>query len=45
MYRSNQLNRFGVPMEEVLKPFDQLCAQKGYATRFEAIRDMCGPNW
>jgi CopG family nickel-responsive transcriptional regulator len=41
MRHSNQLKRFGVSMEdELLKPFDQLCAEKGYATRSEAIRDM-----
>ena len=41
MHRSNQLKRFGVSMEdELLKPFDRLCAEKGYSNRSEAIRDM-----
>jgi CopG family nickel-responsive transcriptional regulator len=41
MRRPNKLKRFGVSMEdELLKPFDQLCAEKGYATRSEALRDM-----
>lgn len=41
MRHTNELKRFGVSMEdELLKPFDQLCAEKGYATRSEAIRDM-----
>ncbi len=35
------LVRFGVSLdEELLKPFDALCAQKGYSNRSEAIRDL-----
>jgi len=41
MGQSNELKRFGVSMEEeLLESFDRLCAEKGYATRSEAIRDM-----
>jgi CopG family transcriptional regulator, nickel-responsive regulator len=41
MRHTSELKRFGVSMEdELLKPFDRLCAEKGYATRSEAIRDM-----
>lgn len=36
-----KLARFGVSLdEELLTPFDNLCQQKGYATRSEAIRDL-----
>ena len=36
-----KLARFGVSLdEELLEPFDNLCRQKGYATRSEAIRDL-----
>lgn len=35
------IERIGVSLEkELLEPFDQLIAQKGYATRSEAIRDL-----
>ena len=41
MHKSDPLIRFGVSMERsLLKEFDSLCAEKGYATRSEAIRDM-----
>jgi CopG family nickel-responsive transcriptional regulator len=41
MHKSDPLIRFGVSMEQsLLKEFDSLCAEKGYATRSEAIRDM-----
>ena len=36
-----KLARFGVSLdEELLGPFDELCRQKGYSTRSEAIRDL-----
>ena len=36
-----KLTRFGVSMdEELLEPFDALCAVKGYSNRSEAIRDL-----
>ena len=36
-----KLTRFGVSLdEELLKPFDALCAVKGYSNRSEAIRDL-----
>ena len=36
-----KLARFGVSLdEELLAPFDQLCREKGYTTRSEAIRDL-----
>ena len=36
-----KLARFGVSLdEELLGPFDDLCEQKGYASRSEAIRDL-----
>ena len=36
-----KLTRFGVSLdEELLEPFDALCAVKGYSTRSEAIRDL-----
>ena len=35
-----KLTRFGVSLdEELLEPFDALCAVKGYSNRTEAIRD------
>lgn len=35
------LKRFGVSLDEdLLAPFDALCARKSYATRSEAIRDL-----
>lgn len=35
------IERIGVSLEkDLLEPFDQLIAQKGYATRSEAIRDL-----
>ena len=35
------LARFGVSLDEdLLEPFDALCARKGYANRSEAIRDL-----
>lgn len=41
MKKSDPLMRFGVSMERsLLRQFDSLCAEKGYATRSEAIRDM-----
>lgn len=41
MKDSAPLIRFGVSMEApLLKRFDGLCRQKGYASRSEAIRDM-----
>ena len=41
MPKSDPLIRFGVSMEQsLLKEFDSLCEEKGYATRSEAIRDM-----
>jgi CopG family nickel-responsive transcriptional regulator len=41
MNSSSELRRFGVSMEhDLLTRFDQLCTDKGYATRSEAIRDM-----
>jgi CopG family nickel-responsive transcriptional regulator len=41
MRQPDQLVRFGVSMEHgLLERFDTLCAEKGYATRSEAIRDM-----
>ncbi len=41
MRKSDPLIRFGVSMEQsLLKEFDSLCAEKGYTTRSEAIRDM-----
>ena len=36
-----RLTRFGVSLdEELLEPFDALCAVKGYSNRSEAIRDL-----
>ena len=36
-----KLTRFGVSLdEEMLEPFDALCAVKGYSNRSEAIRDL-----
>ena len=36
-----KLTRFGVSLdEELLEPFDPLCAVKGYSNRSEAIRDL-----
>ena len=36
-----KLTRFGVSLdEELLEPFDALCAVKGYSHRSEAIRDL-----
>ena len=36
-----KLTRFGVSLdEELLEPFDALCAVKGYSKRSEAIRDL-----
>ena len=36
-----KLTRFGVSLdEELLEPFDALCAGKGYSNRSEAIRDL-----
>lgn len=36
-----KLTRFGVSLdEELLEPFDDLCAVKGYSNRSEAIRDL-----
>ena len=36
-----KLTRFGVSLhEELLEPFDALCAVKGYTNRSEAIRDL-----
>lgn len=36
-----KLARFGVSLdEELLGPFDALCAAKGYSNRSEAIRDL-----
>ena len=36
-----KLTRFGVALdEELLEPFDALCAVKGYSNRSEAIRDL-----
>ena len=36
-----KLTRFGVSLdEELLEPFDALCAVKGYRNRSEAIRDL-----
>ena len=36
-----KLTRFGVSLdEELLDPFDALCAVKGYSNRSEAIRDL-----
>ena len=36
-----KLTRFGVSQdEELLEPFDALCAVKGYSNRSEAIRDL-----
>ena len=36
-----KLTRFGVSLdEELLEPFDALCAVKGYSNRSEAIRDL-----
>ena len=36
-----KLTRFGVSLdEELLEPFDTLCAVKGYSNRSEAIRDL-----
>lgn len=33
--------RFGVSLDEdLLEPFDKLCAQRGYSNRSEAIRDL-----
>jgi CopG family nickel-responsive transcriptional regulator len=41
MHKSDPLIRFGVSMEQsLLKEFDSLCSEKGYATRSEALRDM-----
>ncbi len=41
MGKSDPLIRFGVSMEQsLLKEFDAICAEKKYATRSEAIRDM-----
>jgi CopG family transcriptional regulator, nickel-responsive regulator len=41
MPKSDPLIRFGVSMERsLLRKFDSLCAEKGYETRSEAIRDM-----
>jgi CopG family nickel-responsive transcriptional regulator len=41
MRKSDPLIRFGVSMDQsLLKEFDSLCAEKGYETRSEAIRDM-----
>ena len=41
MHKSDPLIRFGVSMDQsLLKEFDSLCAEKGYETRSEAIRDM-----
>jgi CopG family transcriptional regulator, nickel-responsive regulator len=41
MQKSDPLIRFGVSMEQsLLKEFDSLCTEKGYATRSEALRDM-----
>ena len=41
MPKSDPLIRFGVSMEQsLLREFDSLCAEKGYANRSEAIRDM-----
>ncbi len=41
MPKSDLLIRFGVSMEQsLLREFDSLCAEKGYANRSEAIRDM-----
>jgi CopG family nickel-responsive transcriptional regulator len=35
------IERIGVSLEnDLLEPFDELIAQKGYATRSEAIRDL-----
>ncbi|MBQ7456765.1 MAG: nickel-responsive transcriptional regulator NikR [Desulfovibrio sp.] len=35
------LVRFGVSVDnDLLKPFDDLCAKKGYTNRSEAIRDL-----
>ena len=36
-----KLTRFGVSLdEELLEPFDAMCAVKGYSNRSEAIRDL-----
>lgn len=36
-----KLTRFGVSLdEELLEPFDALCAVKGYSNRSEALRDL-----
>ena len=36
-----KLTRFGVSLdEELLEPFDALCAVKGYSNRSDAIRDL-----
>ncbi|WP_337529595.1 nickel-responsive transcriptional regulator NikR [Desulfovibrio sp.] len=36
-----KLTRFGVSLdEELLEPFDALCAVQGYSNRSEAIRDL-----
>ena len=36
-----KLTRFGVSLDDgLLAAFDQLCRQRGYATRSEAIRDL-----
>ena len=36
-----RLTRFGVSLdEELLEPFDALCAVEGYSNRSEAIRDL-----
>ena len=36
-----KLTRFGVSLdEELLEPFDALCAVKGYSNRSEAIREL-----
>ena len=41
MQKSDPLIRFSVSMEQsLLKEFEALCSEKGYATRSEAIRDM-----
>ncbi len=37
----DKLVRCGVSLEEnLLRPFDDLCARKGYASRSEAVRDL-----
>ena len=36
-----KLVRFGVSLDEdLLEPFDALCARKSYSNRSEAIRDL-----